>query len=159
MLSEMLPESDEELTALAAMERRWGGEPTKRMIRKLRDEVRTPNFDFEAAGRVLAVMGEGHSLRKAAGIAGVPGSVVRAWGRLEPTFGALLAQAETDLGRVWAEKAGDELERGDDVRDPAVARAMLALAATYDKTLKGGDSEVNVAQGITVTVQKFSSPD
>lgn len=133
----------------AELERRWAGELTRASMRRLKDAVRTGRFDEEKARQVLALVWEGMTLTKACKTLQMSRGTIRAWGRLIPDFGALLDQAEKDLGGYYRDMAADEVE------DPAMKRAHLAVASSYDRSIAKGDGDVNVAQGITVTVQRF----
>jgi hypothetical protein len=103
---------------------RWNGEPTRAMVRRLREMAWCPDFDEDQARL----------------------GVVRLWGRLLPEFGKTLEAVETDLGAFWRDRAGEEADAG----DPAMVGARLKLAAAYDRRIVKGD---DVVTGSVVNVQ------
>lgn len=151
-LASLMPESllDEDLDS-AALERRWDGTLTGPSMRKLLEAVRAENWDRDRAGLVLQAMGDGLTLTKACAQLGISRGLVMMWTRLVPQFGAMVAQLQTDLGQRILDESLEET-------DPAMARVRIAQAAAFDRRIaKGDSSDVNVAQGITVTIQKFST--
>lgn len=138
----------------------WSGAPTKEGLRQLRLESYCPGFVADQAAEVLARLWEGETLLKICRSPGMPKrSVVMWWAELVPEFGAMLAKALESCGAVIRDEATElALATGDDKGDPSMVRALLAVAASYDKRIaKGAESDVNVATGITVTIQKFSN--
>jgi len=149
-LAALMPESllEEDLDS-AALERRWDGTLTQPSMRKLLEAVRAENWDRDRAGLVLQAMGDGLTLTKACAQVGISRGLVMMWTRLVPAFGAMVAQLQTDLGQRILDESLEET-------DPAMARVRIAQAAAFDRRIaKGADGDVNVAQGITVTIQKF----
>lgn len=137
----------------------WDGAPSQEALRQLRLESYCPSFVVEQAAEVLARLWEGEPLKRICRDGGMPArSVVMWWAQLVPEFGVMLESAQTGLGAVMRDEAMEIVL--DAEADPARSRAALAVAAAYDRRISKGDtSDVNVATGITVTVQKFGSDD
>ena len=141
---------------LPALEFRWLGAPTRDSLRQLRLESYCPGFVVEEAAAVLSGLWEGMTLKRVCSLPGMPKrSVVLWWAKLAPEFGVMLEEAQTALGAVMRDEA-TEMALGTK-GDPAMVRALLAVAASYDKRIAKGEGDVQVAQGITVTIQKFST--
>lgn len=142
--TEMLP-ADREVGGEVDGPLTWDGAPTRAMVRALRLERRTPNWDQDIAAQILALVGEGSSLTRACGTLGVSRAMVMAWRKLVPEFDEWLVELETGLGAYHRDVASDEA-------DPAMMKAKLALASAYDRRIAKGESEASVVQGINVTV-------
>ena len=140
-----------------ALEFKWMGAPTRDSLRQLRLESHCPGFVVEQAAAVLQGLWEGMTLKRVCELDGMPKrSVVLWWAKLAPEFGVMLEEAQTALGAVMRDEAGEMALSA--TGDPAMVRAMLAVAGAYDRRIaKGADTDVSVAQGITVTIQKFSN--
>lgn len=138
-----------------ALEFKWMGAPTSDSLRQLRLESHCPGFVVEQAAAVLAGLWEGMTLKRVCSLPGMPGrAVVLWWAKLAPEFGVMLEEAQTALGAVMRDEAGEMALSSSG--DPGMVRALLAVASSYDRRIAKGDtSDVNVAQGITVTIQKF----
>ena len=138
-----------------ALEFKWMGAPTSDSLRQLRLESHCPGFVVEQAAAVLAGLWEGMTLKRVCSLPGMPGrAVVLWWAKLAPEFGVMLEEAQTALGAVMRDEAGEMALST--TGDPSMVRALLAVASSYDRRIAKGDtSDVNVAQGITVTIQKF----
>jgi hypothetical protein len=139
------------------LEFRWDGSPTREALKIIRLESQCPGFVAEQAAEVLARLWEGETLLAICRTPGMPRrSVVKWWAELVPEFGTMLAKAVESCGEVLRDEAAEIIRDAD--ADPARSRAALAVAGSYDRRIaKGADGEINVAQGITVTIQKFSN--
>ena len=137
------------------LEFRWSGAPTLEALRQLRLEYHCPGFVADQAAEVLARLWEGETLLRICKSPGMPKrSVVKWWAELVPEFGVMLARAQESAGEVMRDEAAEmSLDKDGDA---SMVRAVLAVAGSYDRRIaKGSESDVNVAQGITVTIQKF----
>jgi len=137
------------------LEFKWSGLPTGAALRQIRLESQCPGFVADQAAEVLARLWEGETLLAICRTPGMPKrSVVKWWAELVPEFGTMLAKAVESCGEVLRDEAAEIIRDAD--ADPARSRAALAVASSYDRRIaKGSESDVNVAQGITVTIQKF----
>lgn len=134
----------------------WSGRPNLAALNQLRLEARCPGFVADQAAEVLARLWEGETLLRICKSPGMPRrSVVKWWAELVPEFGVMLAKAVEAAGEVLRDEAADMAL--DQNGDPAMVRAILATAGAYDRRIAKGEGDVQVAQGITVTIQKFST--
>jgi len=153
MLTELADRFDALKPELPELEFTWVGAPTKESLRQLRYEAMCPSWDGARAVEILSRLWEGETLKTICEGTGIRRSTVMWWAELIPEFGEMLGRAVESCGAVMRDEAAEIIR--DVEADPARSRAALAVAAAYDRRIAKGEGDVNVAQGITVTVQRF----